>query len=112
MLQDAREVQDAIRRMADKAPANETLDAITAGLNQAGVKAVVPMVAEAKPWWQSRAVIGGIIAGIGVPLAGVFGYAVTDADADQLTMLIMGLTSTVGGILAVWGRIKATKVVK
>lgn len=108
---EAREVTDRIRRMAARQSASKTREAVSAGLKQAGLDPSAALEA-AKPWWQSRAVIGGIIAGIGVPLAGAFGYSVSDADAEQMTMLIMGIGSAVGGILAIVGRVKATKAVK
>jgi hypothetical protein len=61
---------------------------------------------DTKAWWQSRAVVGGIVA----VFAGVFGLA--DNETKQLTDLIDNELAFVGGLLAIYGRVRATKTIK
>ena len=70
-----------------------------------------------KQWWQSSGVWGGLIAVI-APVAGYFGYTVTADDAkalaDGVTQVIVagsGVASMVGGVIAIVGRIRASKVI-
>lgn len=70
---------------------------------------------DAKPWYQSSGIWGGLIAVI-APVAGYFGYAFTADDAkalaDGVTQLIVagsGMASIGGGILAIIGRVRASK---
>lgn len=70
--------------------------------------AAVPMSTDpldAKPWWQSRAIIGSLItvASSGAALAG---YAV---DVSAVTELALGLGSIIGGALSWYGRVQATR---
>lgn len=70
---------------------------------------------ETKPAYLSRGVIGGVVA-VGAVVAGLFGYEV-DADTqavvvDQGVAIATAVATVVGGVLAIWGRIKATKRIK
>ncbi|MBY0431978.1 MAG: hypothetical protein K2Q10_12325 [Rhodospirillales bacterium] len=69
---------------------------------------------ESKVWWQSRAVWGGIISA-GAGIAGLFGYGLTAGDqaqlADAAVILCSAAGSAVGGAIAVWGRIQASKAI-
>jgi hypothetical protein len=56
----------------------------------------------------SRAVWGGVVA-IVAGAAGLFGYAVSPEDVGALTELISGGAAVIGGILAIIGRIRATR---
>ncbi len=59
-----------------------------------------------KPWWQSKAVWGSIVA----LLAGLATLAGLKLDAtlqDQLAELITGAANVAGGLLAWYGRAKA-----
>jgi hypothetical protein len=58
--------------------------------------------------FQSRGVWGGIVAIIAM-VASMVGYTLTDADQAALTLLLPGIVSGVGGVLAIIGRIGATK---
>jgi hypothetical protein len=63
---------------------------------------------DTKVWWQSKTVWGAIIA----LLAGVATLAGLDLDAslqDQLAELLTGAGNLVGGALAWYGRVKATR---
>ena len=66
------------------------------------------MVTEIKSPLASRGVWGGAIA-IAAGVAGVLGYTVSPADQVQFVNLVAGLVSAVGGVLAIIGRIRATK---
>jgi hypothetical protein len=57
---------------------------------------------QAKPWWQSRAVLGAL-ATIIVGIAGLFHVQV---DSATLTEFLLGLTTTITGALALWGSIQ------
>lgn len=59
----------------------------------------------------SKAVWGGIIAVL-AGAAGIFGYTVSPEDVESVTTLVTGIGAAVGGLLAVYGRIRATKVIK
>jgi hypothetical protein len=70
---------------------------------------------DVKPWYQSSGIWGGLIAVI-APVAGFFGYTLTADDAkalaDGVTQLIVagsGVASIVGGIIAIVGRVRASK---
>ena len=66
---------------------------------------------EEKKWWESRTVWGGLVA-IGAAIAGAAGYQV-DADTQGQTVeLILAGVTAVGGLLAIVGRVKATKAIK
>ena len=58
-----------------------------------------------KPWYLSRAILGGAVAVI----AGVLGLS--GADAEEFPQLLMDLASVAGGALAVYGRINATRAI-
>jgi hypothetical protein len=63
------------------------------------------MTEAVKPWWASRAIWGGLaamVAGIGMMLG-------IDINAAELTDALASLGAVVGGLLAVGGRVAATK---
>jgi hypothetical protein len=59
-----------------------------------------------KPWWMSRTILGGIAAII----AGMLGLSSCE-DADLIRELLTQLASVAGGVLAIYGRIKATRAI-
>lgn len=61
-----------------------------------------------KSLFTSKTVWGGIIA-VAAGLAGVFGYSVSPADQVQAIDALSGVAAAVGGIVAIFGRVKATK---
>lgn len=69
------------------------------------------LLPQAKSALKSRAVIGGLIA-VGAGVAGLFGVTVDAGTQASLATTIVDLASAVGGLLAIWGRLKATHVVK
>jgi len=71
----------------------------------------------AKPWWQSAGVWGSVAA-VAAGLLHLFGYTVSAADQAQLAQSFTNIANGIsifagigGGLLALWGRIRATKVV-
>jgi hypothetical protein len=63
---------------------------------------------DSKLWWQSRTVWGGLIAAF-AGLASVAGLSLTDVDQTQLADAACAIASAVGGVLAIYGRVRATK---
>jgi len=61
-----------------------------------------------KPWWQSRTVLGALVVLLasGLRLAGV------DVDQQALTSLVLDAVSLLGGALALWGRIAASRPIR
>jgi hypothetical protein len=58
-----------------------------------------------KPWWQSRAIWGSLIAAA-AGLAGLAGYTV---DVPAVTEAIVGAATLVGAALAWYGRLRAER---
>lgn len=65
---------------------------------------------ETKKWWQSKTIIGGIVA-IGSGLAGLLGYNIDQQTQEDLTNIILQVSAIVGGALAVYGRVKARTII-
>ncbi len=63
---------------------------------------------DGKPWWQSNSIWGGIVAGL-AGLAGLFGYQLDRALQVDIASWIVGLASLIGGVWAIFGRVKASK---
>jgi hypothetical protein len=63
---------------------------------------------EMKPWYQSKTVWGALIA-IAAPLLGQAGLQVGGTDQAEIADALTALAGTVGGLLALYGRLTATK---
>lgn len=63
---------------------------------------------EKKQWWESRTIWGGLVA-IGAAVAGAFGIAADETTQGDITDLIMVIAGAVGGLLAIYGRLRAEK---
>lgn len=63
------------------------------------------------PWWASRGIWGSLVAIVAslVALASHNKVNILPADQDQLVTLIMTIAGAVGGGVALYGRIMATK---
>lgn len=59
-----------------------------------------------KKWYQSKAVWGGLIAVLAA-VAGYFGYDVGVEDQQALVDGLIAIVGGAGGVLAVYGRVKA-----
>lgn len=66
---------------------------------------------ESKPWYLSRGVIGGAVAAIAAAVGLVLKVSLDEAAQSQLTDLVLTIVTAVAGIVAVWGRVSATKQV-
>lgn len=66
---------------------------------------------EQKNWYESKAVVGGLVAATS-GVAAVFGVALGPEEQETLVAAITGIGAAIGGILAVYGRIKASKNIK
>lgn len=62
---------------------------------------------DVKTWYQSRTIWGAIIA-ILASLAHAGGYNLTVADQGQLAEAALSLAGAFGGLVAIWGRMKAS----
>ena len=63
---------------------------------------------EMKPWYQSKTVWGALIA-IAAPLLGRAGLEVSGAEQAEIADALTTLAGTIGGLLALYGRLTATK---
>lgn len=70
---------------------------------------------ETKPWWQSAGIWGSLIA-VAAGGAGMLGYTISPDDQAQLvTAATKGVelgtaaVGLLGGLVSLWGRIRATK---
>lgn len=63
---------------------------------------------EGKPWWQSRTIIGSLVALLSAALAG-FGIVL---DVSALTEAILLITGGIGSLVAIWGRFNATRTLR
>jgi hypothetical protein len=59
-----------------------------------------------KPWYLSRTIWAGLVA-IAVSTAGVFDYAIEEADAGALSDALMQTIGALAGLFAIFGRITA-----
>ncbi|MCJ2050883.1 hypothetical protein [Methylobacterium sp. J-070] len=71
-------------------------------------------VAETKPWYLSKGVIGALVAAAAI-VAGFFGVKIDPTTqqvvADQATAVIAAGVALGGAVLALYGRLKATKLI-
>lgn len=72
---------------------------------------------DTKSWSESAGIWGGIVAVI-AGVAGVFGYTITPADQAalansiaQVVTLVSSIAALGGGLLAIWGRVRASKTI-
>lgn len=69
---------------------------------------------DAKSWFQSSGVWGGIIAavsGVGPIAAKALGYDISADDVQQVIAAASTIGSAIGGLVAIYGRVTATKVI-
>lgn len=63
---------------------------------------------EMKPWYQSKTVWGALIA-IAAPLLGRAGLELGGTEQAEIAEALTTLAGTIGGLLALYGRLTATK---
>lgn len=66
---------------------------------------------DTKSWLASRTVWGGIVAVLAA-VAGLFGLPIDAGTQAQLIETLVAVAGGVGGLLAIWGRVKADKAIK
>lgn len=64
---------------------------------------------QTKAWYASTAIWGGVIAVVAPAVAAIFHVTVSTQDTAQLADALGGLGTAIGGIIAIFGRVKATK---
>lgn len=64
-----------------------------------------------KEWYESKTVWGGLIA-VGAAVAGGFGIIIDQDTQDQIAEGIVVIATAAGGLLAIYGRIKADSEIK
>jgi hypothetical protein len=69
------------------------------------------MSEDVKAWYQSRTIWGALIA-ILASLANAAGLEVTAGDEGELADLVVSAVGTVGGLIALYGRISARRRVR
>lgn len=72
---------------------------------------------QTKSWYASTTIWGGVVAAV-AGMAGIFGYSITPADQaalsdsiGQVVALVTSVSALGGGLLAIWGRVRASKVI-
>lgn len=63
---------------------------------------------DTKVWYTSKTVWGSIIAVV-AGIAGAFGFNIDSAGQEVISTSIVGAVSIVGGLIALYGRLRATK---
>lgn len=66
---------------------------------------------DSQSWYQSRAVLSGIVAVIAGVL-GLLGYSMTPEDQESMITLVSAIGAVLSGSTAVYYRIKATKQIR
>ncbi len=61
-----------------------------------------------KAWWQSRAVWGGLVAAV-AGIGGLFGLNLDEASQGMVVDVAVQMATVVGALIAVIGRVRATK---
>nr|WP_298100717.1 hypothetical protein [uncultured Shinella sp.] len=69
------------------------------------------MTDETKPWYMSRTVWGALIA-ITASLANAAGVEIKAGDEGELADLLVSAAGTIGGLIAIYGRISARRPVR
>ena len=72
---------------------------------------------QTKAWYASTTIWGGVVAAV-AGMAGIFGYSITPADQaalsdsiGQVVALVTSVSALGGGLLAIWGRVRASKTI-
>ncbi len=67
-----------------------------------------PEMDDAKPWYQSKTIIGGLV----TVLAGVGSVLGLQVDSATTTDILLSVGSLVGGTFAIYGRIQAEQPIR
>ena len=66
---------------------------------------------DVKGFFERKAIWGGLVA-FAAAVAGLIGYAVSDADAEQIVAYVTGGAGAVSALYAMYGRIVASKKIR
>lgn len=64
-----------------------------------------------KSWWQSKTVWASVI-GLAALVGGAFGLTLTEADQNTATEITVTVVGVVSSVIALYGRVTATKQIK
>lgn len=70
------------------------------------------MFLDGKSWLASRTIWGGVIATAAPIIGAALGVTITDADVQQTVTLATDGVAVIGGLLAIYGRVRATRVIR
>lgn len=62
-----------------------------------------------KAWWQSKTIIGGAVA-VAAGLFGLFGVDIDVPTQESIVQNLVAIGSSLGGLVAIYGRLKARHV--
>ena len=68
-------------------------------------------MSDVKPWYMSKTIIGAVVTVLAL-VATAFGYGIGAEDQAALADYAVSLGGIVGGLLAIYGRVKASKEIK
>ena len=100
--------------MAPPIPAPPTLDADAIAAKVIEKVLAQPEVAKLSTpvaWYQSHAIWGALVAGL-APVLGLLGYALSPEDAQTLVTGLVAVSSGVGMVISIYGRITTTRPIK
>ncbi len=63
---------------------------------------------ESKAWYASKGVVGGVVAVLSVVL-GALGYNVSPEDQEAVVAAVSAIGAGVGGLVAIYGRLRANR---
>lgn len=66
---------------------------------------------QTKPWYTSSTIWGGILAAVSPLIGIIFHINISDANTAAISDALAALGSGIGGLLAVWGRMRATTTI-
>lgn len=66
---------------------------------------------ESKPWFMSRSVWGALVA-IAAGIGGTFGIMIAEQDQATLTDAILQIAGAVGAVVALYGRLSASQILR
>ena len=62
-----------------------------------------------KPWYQSKTIWGGVVTVLAIVVNVVFKRAIDEHTQTQIVDTITGIAAGVGGLVSIYGRVKAEK---